>query len=664
MILSFRSNLTGSEKYRADVDGLRALAVLSVMFFHGGLFGCRGGFVGVDVFYVISGYLITSFIAKDIAEGRFSFSSFYERRMRRIFPALFAVLLFCALAAVVLFIPQDLIEFGKSLVATTLFVSNVFFWATAEPLGYFAHTVASQPLLHTWSLSVEEQFYLVFPAMLVLLFRWAKGRINVGLFLLAALSFGLSVWGTQHRPVATFYLSVPRAWELLIGALLATVAVPPLRSRVAREVAALLGLGLIVAAVFSLKTTTPFPGFGALLPCLGAGLIIYAGEHGASFTKTALSFRPLVFIGVISYSLYLWHWPLLVFGRYFAVGGLTNRETAAVLACSVIMAFLSFEFIERPFRGSHTTFTRRRIFALGLAASVTTLAVGFAVYLTHGFPVRYGLRTRELVAENIARRDDYILACGNWRSEVHSLADINFCLLGNPSSKKVMFWGDSHVEQMYPAVRAMYDRGEFRGGGALFAIANACLPAEHLNTVGVGGYHCDSFTHFAMMRAQEEDIDTVVIGFSTWWYGSDGAICASVDGRCTEMLSSQTTVRRLSSELADQLRTLRSLGKRVIVCLPFPMYDKSIPDLEVHNAVYSNFGLSRKATDVSSTKLREELQSIATGAGAEIFDPRLSLCEAGSCITEVNGVSIYKDSDHLAASQAGILEKNLQLVLE
>lgn len=339
MSFSLQSSLTRAGTHRADVDGLRALAVLSVIFFHAGLSRCQGGFVGVDIFYAISGYLITTLVAKDIEEGRFSFVSFYERRMRRIFPALFGVLIFCALGAIVLFILQDLIAFGKSLVATTLFISNFYFWRSAQPLGYFAFNNASQQLLHTWSLSVEEQFYLVFPAALVLLFQWAKGRANACLALLATLSFCLSIWGTQHRPTATFYLFVPRAWELLIGALLATKAMPSLRNRVAREVAALLGLGLITVAVTRLTRATPFPGFSELLPCLGAGPIIYSGEHGASFTNAALSYRPLAFVGVISYSLYLWHWPLLAFARYFAAGELSGAATAGVLTCSAIMAF-------------------------------------------------------------------------------------------------------------------------------------------------------------------------------------------------------------------------------------------------------------------------------------------------------------------------------------
>ncbi|HTW49418.1 MAG TPA: acyltransferase family protein [Acidobacteriaceae bacterium] len=660
--IAFQSSLARSGKYRADVDGLRAVAVLAVMFFHAKIFGCSGGFVGVDVFFVISGYLITSLIAKDLADGNFSFISFYERRMRRIFPALFGVLLFCIPIAFVIFSPQELLAFGKSLAATTFFVSNFYFWRNAFAFGYFANSSQYQTLLHTWSLAVEEQFYIVFPAVLALLFRWRRKLLNPLLLFFAAASFALNVWGTWHKPVPAFYLFIPRAWELLIGALLATRAVPPLRSRAAREVAGLLGLCMIAAAVFTLSSATRFPGFSVLMPCVGAWLLIYAGENGPTTIRALLSFRPLVFIGIISYSLYLWHWPLLVFSRYFSAGDLTGAQTAIVLLASAIMAFVSFEYIERPFRGAQSSFTRRQIFALGLAASIVSAAIGFTASLTHGLPQRYSPHTRQLVAENMARQDDYDNSCGNWRTEIHTLADVNFCQVGSASSKKIMFWGDSHVGQIMPLVRTLYREGDLQGDGALFAIADGCLPSAQMNTIG--GYHCDTFAKFAIQRARESDIDAVFIGFDTWWYNHDAVECLSVDGRCTKTLTPAQTDQRLLAELAGDIHALRALGKRVIVCLPFPMYDKSIPLLELRNAVFAGIGLGGKASDFTSPVLREQVRSLAAASGAEIFDPRASLCPTGSCITELNGVSIYIDSHHLAQSQIGILEQNLQQVLQ
>ena len=445
----FQSNIARTGKYRADIDGLRAIAVLAVVFFHTKLFQCAGGYVGVDVFFVISGYLITSLIARDIAEGRFSFVAFYERRIRRIFPALFAVLFFSAAAGFVLLAPQDLASFGKSLVATTLFLSNVHFWHVAQPLGYFSNKSVSEALLHTWSLAVEEQFYLVFPVVLIVLFRWAAKWTNASLLLLSATSFGLNVWCTYHRPIAAFYFAAPRAWELLIGALLANHAVPPLRHRGTREVAAGMGLGLILTAIFVLSETTSFPGFSVLLPCLGAWLVIYAGESGPSATKILLSLRPLVFIGAISYSLYLWHWPLLVFGRYFVAGELSTAETALVLnRFRDHLAFLSFEFIVMPFPWQVIPITRLQVFLFALAASLISASFGMAVWITRGLPQRYCAQSRQIIAANTDRESNYDNSCANWRTQIHSLSDIRLRGTNRARRRKLCF-GETRMSSSY-----------------------------------------------------------------------------------------------------------------------------------------------------------------------------------------------------------------------
>lgn len=632
-----------------------------MLFFHARIPGFSGGFVGVDIFYVISGYLITSLIAKEIALEKFSLVSFYERRIRRIFPALFGVIFFCTILAAALFTPGDFSAFGKSTIAMTFFVSNIFFKRAAGKGGYFGNTSDSQALLHTWSLSVEEQFYLLFPIGLFLLIRWTKRRATSWLLLAAIVSFLVSAWATQHKPLAAFYIFIPRAWELLIGSLLAMKAVSPLNQRIWREIAGFLGVVLIAWAVCMFTKDTTFPGLSALLPCLGAWLVIFAGENGPSYVKTILSFRPLVFIGVISYSLYLWHWPLIVFSRYFSAGDLSRIETAAVIVASVVIAFISFEFIEAPFRGNSSPVSRRQIFSWGLAASMLSAGLGSAIYLNQGFPGRYDDRTRQLVLINEAREHDYQDVCGNWQKQISSVDDIAFCELGTESSKAIMFWGDSHVQQLYPLIKKMYDEGSLQNRRVILAIANACPPTEHLNSIGKG-YHCDSFAKFAMARAEEADVDTVFIGFNTWWSVHE-FICPSVDGRCVGKLSLEETRRRFLNELSDQIHTLQSSGKRVIVALPFPMFNKSIPDLEVRNAVFGRFGLGGTAQDITLPEFRDQLVFLAKSAGAEIFDPRKSLCYQGSCITQLNGVSIYKDDNHIAASQIGILEDNFKRVL-
>jgi len=663
MSFSFESKLAHSGKYRPDIDGLRAVAVVSVILFHARVSGFSGGYVGVDIFFVISGYLITSLILKD-EEGRgFSFVLFYERRMRRIFPALFAVIFFCAIVASFLFTPKDLTIFGKSMVAMTLFVSNVFFARFDRSRGYFGNPSESQVLLHTWSLSVEEQFYLLFPSLLILLTRWAKRRsvVVAALLFLSGASLLLSVWATHRTPILAFYMLFPRAWELLMGALLAMSVMPVVRSRAVREILGYAGLGLVICAVLIFTDDTSFPGVSALIPCLGAWLMIYAGQDGPSSVKTALSCRPLVFLGVISYSLYLWHWPLLVFARYLSVDELGPIQKAIVLLCSVVMAFLSFEFVERPFRGSASRFSRRQIFSVGLAASTISLVIGCGIYLYKGLPGRYDASTRQLLLANADRVDDFEDACQNWKTEVHSIRDIKFCNIGPASSRKIMFWGDSHVQQLYPLIQRMYDEDELQGHGAVLAVENGCAPSENMNMVRKG-YHCDSFAAFAMQRAEQQDIDTVFIGFSTWWYHTD-ALCPSVDGKCIGKMTPDQVCNRFLRELSAEIRELKLHGKRVIVSLPFPIFNESIPDLEARNAVFGKFGFMRNAEEVDSPRMRREVARVAQATGADVFDPRESLCKDQRCITEVNGVSIYKDAAHIAASQIGILDANLRQVL-
>jgi len=661
--VSFESVASHSAKYRPDVDGLRAIAVLVVVFYHLGLRNFRNGLVGVDVFYVISGYLITSLLLKDLEAGRFSIVSFYERRMRRIFPALFVVLLFCTVCAFILLDPPELEKFGKELLSTTFFASNFYFWHSAEPLGYFDTEVISVPLLHTWSLSVEEQFYLFFPITLFLLFRYAKKWIGAWLLLLSAGSFALSLWATQHKPVVAFYWIMPRAWELLAGALLALKVAPLLRGRILREVVALLGLAMILGAACLPFQEIQFPGTFVLLPCIGAWLVIHAGESGSSFIAKVLSLRPVVFIGVISYSLYLWHWPLIVFSKHlpFRLSGYVL--IAFVLSFSLAAAFVSFEYIERPFRGSASSFTRRQIFAFGLVASVASAACGMIAYRSRGLPERYSPQTRQLIAANLARVGDFDPSCGNFKTEVHSIDNIKFCNHGQQLPHKIMFWGDSHVEQLHPVIEDLYNRGDLQGRGAVLAIGVGCLPDKNLNTVR-GGYHCDSFARFAETRAQWQDVDLVFIGFSAWLARWDGTTCLSVNERCVGLLSKDQQRRRFAADLSDVIRTLRNKGKTVVVSLPFPIFNESIPQLAISNRVFGRFGLSQFPKEVSSPSFREEIRAAAVGAGADIFDPRETLCPDGHCITEMDGVSIYKDESHIAGSQVHILENSLRDVLE
>lgn len=335
-------------KYRAEIDGLRALAVFPVVLFHAGFDSFSGGFVGVDVFFVISGYLITNLLLKDLEDRNFSLIDFYERRARRILPALFLVCLVCLPFALIWLMPQDLKDFSKSLLAVATFSSNILFWRES---GYFATASELKPLIHTWSLAVEEQFYILFPLLLLFLSRFRKKRIQASFIIFFALSLSISIYFTPKNPWAAFYLLPSRVWELLLGSIFAAY----LRKyhlqidRKWAELGGVMGLFLIAFSIFSFDGNTKFPGVAAVFPCLGTVLIILFAQ-GETLVRKLLSIRPLVFIGLLSYSFYLWHQPIFAFARHRSIFELDTFSYMGLIAVSLVLSYFSWRFVEQPFR--------------------------------------------------------------------------------------------------------------------------------------------------------------------------------------------------------------------------------------------------------------------------------------------------------------------------
>jgi len=351
------------EGYRPDIDGLRAMAVLSVLLFHANL-GCPGGFVGVDMFFVISGFLIFQLIFEELNSRTFSLIAFWERRIRRILPALVTVVLAVLVAGWFIFLPDDFQKLGKSAIAQATLSSNYFFYEQwLEGAGYFAPALDPKPLLHTWSLAVEEQFYILFPLILMLAARSRRRPFAETMLIIAIGSFALSVYGSFQLPAATFYLLPTRAWELLLGALLFLMHGKITTNRWLEEAAGWVGLILIVGSIFFYDAFTRFPGRAALPPCLGTALLIFSSETRLSRVGRFLAWKPIVFIGLISYSLYLWHWPLLVFSKYPA-NTQSWKMSSLLLLASFVLAILSWKFIETPFRKRWVFPKRSQIFWL------------------------------------------------------------------------------------------------------------------------------------------------------------------------------------------------------------------------------------------------------------------------------------------------------------
>ena len=380
-------------QYRAEIDGLRALAVLPVILFHAGFEWFSGGFVGVDVFFVISGYLITTIIISEMAEGKFSIVNFYERRARRILPALFFVMAACLPFAWLWLSPNDLKDFGQSLVTVSLFSSNFLFWWES---GYFDTAAELKPLLHTWSLAIEEQFYILFPIFLILTWRLGLKWILIFLSTVFLISLGVAQWGAYNTPNAAFFLLPARAWELLVGVFAAFYLKynTHLKSHSLNQALSLLGFGMIVYSIISFDKATPFPSLYALIPTIGTGLLILCAVP-KTFVHKLLSLKFIVGIGLISYSSYLWHQPLLVFARHRLLGEISELILIALCLTSVVMAWFSWKFVEAPFRNKRA-FKRNKIFLFSLVSIVVFSLFGLSTHLKKGYVDRVNF-TEELI---------------------------------------------------------------------------------------------------------------------------------------------------------------------------------------------------------------------------------------------------------------------------
>jgi peptidoglycan/LPS O-acetylase OafA/YrhL len=450
----------GSAKlsYRRDIDGLRAVAVLLVVLNHLHIWG-GGGYVGVDVFFVISGYLISAGILSEMASGTFSIAAFYERRVRRIFPALLVMFLGTTALAWRYYFPAEILPYARTLLAALLSVANMLFWHRGD---YFGPLRDAEPLLHTWSLAVEEQFYIFFPLFLVAIRRSWPAKLKLALWLLTATTLLVSAFLVHFDSRSVFFLAPLRAWELLFGTLLSQNCFPPIRHALGREVAALAGLVLIFVPAALYNSQTVFPGLAALPPCLGTVLVIAAGEFGSSFTAKLLSLPPVVFLGLISYSLYLWHWPIFVFQHTNHLlldipdGG---RSQALVLAVSLLVATLSWALVETPFRKGRLRPARRPLFLVN--GTVCALVFAFAVLIigTRGAPFRFSHKaiamasleqydTRATFREGTCFLDPF--------QQTMASFDRKSCLDDTPGKKHYLLLGDSHAADLWSGLSRVF----------------------------------------------------------------------------------------------------------------------------------------------------------------------------------------------------------------
>jgi peptidoglycan/LPS O-acetylase OafA/YrhL len=620
--------------YRPYIDGLRALAVTAVILFHFGWPALSGGFVGVDIFFVISGFLITQLLSEPSTLPKSTqLIHFYVRRARRILPALLAVSFFAVAAALLIFLPADLAQFGRYLVFVPLMLSNVANWQDGDYFIAAGSYIA--PLRHYWSLAVEEQFYIAYPIGFLLLVGARRKLLVAGLVLIAGASMAFCAVGAARHAAALFYLMPARAWELMLGAVAATCPVKWFHRRILTECVLLACLAIMLLSFHALNEATGFPHPFAAIPCAATALLLFISRRHATVATRLLSFRPLVFTGRISYSLYLWHLPILVFVQYFAIRKLSPGELAALAPALYGVAFLSWWFIENPVRRKTVLKSDLTLVTAAVGAGVAVGLLGVWFWLGDGLPWRFSRGIQTLM--QVAPIPKEAIPCATL--SLGRVAGGDLCRFGPDHSGvfKVALWGDSHALVLFPAVAAL---ARSQGDQLFFASRSSCRPLLGTDP-GVPGVEdpdsCASF-NLAMLSAVRQTRPDVTI-LSGYW---------NLD---------RSPAAHVAAALASTVAAIRATGSSVCVVLDVPELPYAEPyglamarrrDLDT-DFLYVN----RAQISAHYAGFEDAVRALESRHELTIVDPKDALCPGARCEFEVAGRSLYRDGNHL--SEAGAM---------
>jgi len=626
--ISAIQEMSDLQRFRGDIQGLRTLAVVPVVLHHASAQLIPGGYAGVDVFFVISGYLISHILLREIAADRFSIARFYVRRVKRLFPALFLVISATLLGGFLLLTPQHLADLARTTLGTIFFVSNV---VLQKQTGYFADSAELSALLHTWSLAVEEQFYVVFPIILYLISRYGRKWLKLLLWAGFLASFLLCevLLRTGHETTA-FYSVATRAWELLMGCILAA-GLPKPRSERLLDLLSWLGLALIAGTFALLTPSSTFPGLAAFPACLGTALVLYAGDGRVSSAGRWLSVPPLLFVGGLSYSLYLWHWPVFVMLRWTTLNNATAGQMAAAGVAAFALSALTWRFVERP--ALRVALPDRHVLAAGGAAMAVGAAVCLALIAEQGLPNRFDARDREMLA---AAEDSNPRRSRCHSDEQNEISYADSCSFGaEPARERVAVWGDSFGAEL--AV-VLGERLRARGGQAVEITASSCPPS---------------------------------IGFSP----SDRPRCADHNAKMLHALTRDPTIRHVVlaadylnyrnddpryeahflhgfAAAAEQLSTA---GKRLTVVYPIPRQRFSVPLALALTPAEQRAAFGRDAADfdVQMGSVTKFLDALTARLHADSIRPAARLCVDGLCRAYVSRFGpLYFDDKHLSLAGA------------
>lgn len=630
-----KPHMTFRPHYRPDIDGLRAVAILGVLIFHINPQWLAGGFVGVDVFFVISGYLITGILNRELERGTFSMVAFYERRIRRIFPALVVMLAVVGVAGAVLLLPDDFVLLGRAMRHALFGLSNLFF--RGEMDGYFAVDDEEMLLLHTWSLSVEEQYYVIFPLLMAFAWRWLRNRRKLLLTMagLGLLSLAGSELVVRGDAAGAFFLLPWRAWELLLGGCLALVALPE-PGRRAAEICGWGGLALIAGSMGFFHGGMPFPGLLALVPCVGAALVIHGGANRSAAFARVLGWRPFVGLGLISYSVYLWHWPLAAFTAYFSIARNGPVAGVAIFAGSLILGWASWRFVEQPFRDV-SLLSRRKVFIGWGSALGVMLALALVIGKFKGFPQRFD--------EAVLRMAEQKKLPERYQANQKSVGvEGKPKRYGNPEGEAVMaVWGDSHAGSLLPVLDEV---SKEMGVGLLSYVRNGYLPL--VGKLGEG--EADEYARsVAIMRRLKEDKAVRTVVLAARWGNVLRMKPGGEDGE-----------KAGAARLNDTIQELVDSGKQVILVYPVPEISFNVAE-QCAKLMSWNKPLPRLAPEAESTrvwnpKAAAVLDRWKDHPGFFKIYPESVLSQNGKVWIRDGGTAIYRDDDHLSLGGSLLLK--------
>jgi peptidoglycan/LPS O-acetylase OafA/YrhL len=642
--------------YRADIDGLRAIAILPVLLFHAKLPFVTGGFVGVDVFFAISGYLITSILLKEVEANTFNYLQFFTRRIRRLFPVLLVVYLVTLLVFVNYYPPFLFDSIAQSALASIFLSSNMFFWQEG---GYFSKALELNPLLHTWSLSVEEQFYLVFPTFLIVIFKYIKAEKN-RLFLLLGLiilSLLLAIYMAPPRgSYASFYLLPTRAYELGLGAMLAYITHLNIDSRI-RDMRGIreIGLLLIVLPIFLYDEFTPFPSYYALAPVFGACLMILA-RNTQGLTYKIITSKLIVFIGLISYSLYLWHWPIIVFNNWYFSNSDELYRGMISLLISVAVAILSYRYIETPFRNKQKYSGKliRKIFMVSVPALIGLCMV--ALFYGNQFIVDPSGETHKGYTKAI-QAEPTRKSCTDNARNMQSFGVCSLTTAKNiQTDNSVFIWGDSHASAMIPAFEEIAKNRLVN-----FAVTTGCPPVLNIQRTDFS-QKCRSVNNKVYEHITEKGYRTIFMVAAFNNYVNKGIVGQENAQHSRDPGKAKAA---LKIELHSTIDNLQSKGFNVVIVLQPPVFDKDVPlDYFRQSIIDNKFSAQTIELNQYGSQKESFLSIIPDNIKNSVIDVTDLFCTEAQCFSAFeDGLLLYKDKHHISNYQAREIGKVFSLYL-